>query len=68
MKIKDKLFIYIIRKSNQIENEHDDLQNRLRLHAMDDLDHFEAVRDKIRLQAWNEFVTDLSNLLLNDFN
>lgn len=67
MKIKDKIFIYLLRKSNEIEAEHEELRNRLRLYSMDDLDHFEAVRDKIRLQVWNEFVTDLSNLLINDF-
>lgn len=53
---KDKLMIYVYRKGNQIEQEERDLKTSLRLSALDNLDHYEILLHRIRLQAWDEFI------------
>lgn len=65
MTLKDKLMIYVYRKGNQIEQEEKDLNTSLRLSALDNLDHYEILRHRIRLQAWNEFIKDLYNIVIN---
>ena len=64
MNLRDKLFIYIHTKGTKIEQEEDDLKTCLRLSALDNLDHYEILLHRIRLQAWNEFLTDLYNVIL----
>ena len=54
MTIKDKLIVYIYNKQNKLENEGTELREMLRLHAMDDLDIYEIMRHRARLQAWSE--------------
>lgn len=63
MTFKDKLFVYIYNKSTEIEHEEKDLKNSLRLSALDNLDHYEILLHRVRLQAWNEFVDDLYRIL-----
>lgn len=56
MTLKDKLMVYVYRKGNQIEQEERDLKTSLRLSALDNLDHYEILLHRIKLQAWNEFI------------
>lgn len=69
MTLKDKLMIYVYRKGNQIEQEEKDLKTSLRLSALDNLDHYEILRHRIRLQAWNNFIYEpifnISPIILN---
>lgn len=51
-------------KQNKLENESKELREMLRLHAMDDLDIYEIMRHRARLQAWNEFVDELYRIVL----
>lgn len=64
MTIKDKLIVYIYNKQNKLENESKELREMLRLHALDDLDIYEIMRHRARLQAWNEFVDELYRIVL----
>ena len=65
MTLKDKLMVYVYRKGNQIEQEERDLKTSLRLSALDNLDHYEILLHRIKLQAWNEFINDLYNIVIN---
>lgn len=51
-------------KQNKLENESKELREMLRLHALDDLDIYEIMRHRARLQAWNEFVDELYRIVL----
>ena len=57
--------IYIYRKGTQIEYEEKDLKTSLRLSALDNLDHYEILLHRVRIQAFNEFLNDLYNILIN---
>ncbi len=63
MKLKDKLILYIYHKGTEIEQEERDLKTSLRLSALDNLDHYEILLHRIRLQAFTEFVADLYTLV-----
>ena len=65
MTLKDKLMIYVYRKGNQIEQEEKDLKTSLRMSALDNLDHYEILLHRIRIQAWNEFINDLYQIVIN---
>lgn len=65
MTLKDKLMIYVYRKGNQIEQEEKNLKTSLRLSALDNLDHYEILLHRIRIQAWNEFINDLYRIVIN---
>ena len=65
MKLKDKLILYIYHKGTEIEQEERDLKTSLRLSALDNLDHYEILLHRIRLQAFNEFVDDLYTLVFS---
>lgn len=65
MTIKDKMLVYIYRKTCEIEQEEKDLKLTLRLSALDNLDHYEILLHRIRLQSWNEFIDDLYKIVIN---
>lgn len=65
MTIKDKLMIYIYRKMCSLEDEKKALQKQLRFQPMDSLDIYEHMRNEIRIDAWNEFVSELFDIVLN---
>lgn len=65
MTIKDKMLVYIYRKTCEIEQEEKDLKMSLRLSALDNLDHYEILLHRIRLQSWNEFIDDLYKIVIN---
>ena len=65
MGIKDKLIIYIYNKGNELEQEEKDLKTSLRVSALDNLDHYEILLHRIRIQAWNEFINDLYRIVIN---
>lgn len=65
MNLRDKIIIYIYNKGNELEQEEKDLKTSLRLSALDNLDHYEILLHRIRLQAWNEFIKDLYEIVIN---
>ena len=65
MTLKDKLMIFVYNKGNQLEEEEKDLKTSLRLFVLDNLDHYEILLQRIRIQAWNEFIKDLYNIVIN---
>ena len=65
MGIKDKLIIYVYNKGNELEQEEKDLKTSLRMSALDNLDHYEILLHRIRIQAWNEFINDLYQIVIN---
>lgn len=65
MTLKDKLMIFVYNKGNQLEEEEKDLKTSLRLSVLDNLDHYEILLQRIRIQAWNEFIKDLYNIVIN---
>lgn len=65
MTLKDKLMVYVYRKGSQIEQEERDLKTSIRLSALDNLEHYEILLHRIRLETWNEFIKDLYNIVIN---
>lgn len=65
MGIKDKLIIYVYNKGNELEQEEKDLKTSLRMSVLDNLDHYEILLHRIRIQAWNEFINDLYRIVIN---
>lgn len=65
MTLRDKMVIYIYNKGNELEQEEKDLKTSLRLSALDNLDHYEILLHRIRIQAWNEFIKDLYQIVIN---
>ena len=64
MDIKDKIIVYIYNKSNQLENEMADLQRQLHYQPLDNFDIFENMQSRIRIEAFNEFVSELFKILM----
>lgn len=65
MTVKDKLTIYIYRKMTELEQEKENITTQCRLQLMDSLDHYEIMLSKMRIQAFNEFVNDIYNIIIN---
>lgn len=65
MGIKDKLIIYVYNKGNELEQEEKDLKTSLRMSTLDNLDHYEILLHRIRIQAWNEFINYLYRIVIN---
>ncbi len=65
MTVKDKLMIYIYRKMTDLENEKETIRHQVRFQPMDSLDMYEVMRAEIRLNAWNEFMHELFEIVLN---
>lgn len=49
--LKDKLMIYVYNKGNQLEEEEKNLKTSLRLSVLDNLDHYEILLQRIRIQV-----------------
>ncbi|MBR4072895.1 MAG: hypothetical protein IKK24_03025 [Clostridia bacterium] len=64
MTLKDRLIIYTYNKSNRIEAESEHLKHSIRYRAMDSLDMYELMLDKIRISAWNEFLDELYSIVI----
>ncbi len=65
MSLKDKLTIYIYHKQNKLDEERRELNYRLRNRPVDDLELFEILRDKMRVEIWDEYVRDLYNIVFH---
>lgn len=65
MTVRDKLMIYIYRKMNDLENEKETIRQQVRFQPMDSLDMYEVMRADIRINAWNEFMHELFEIVLN---
>lgn len=65
MTLRDKLMIYIYRKMSELENEKDSVRHQLRFQPMDSLDMYELMRNDVRISAWNEFISELFNIIFN---
>lgn len=49
----------------ELEQEKENITTQCRLQPMDSLDHYEIMLSKMRIQAFNEFVTDIYNIIIN---
>lgn len=65
MGVKDKILAYIYRKMTELEQEKEQIQYQCRRMPMDSLDHYEVMHQKIRIQAFEEFLNDLYKIVLN---
>lgn len=63
MSLKYKLTIYIYNKQNKLDEERRELNYRLHSRPVDDLDLFEILRDKMRVEIWDEYIRDLYNIV-----
>lgn len=65
MTLKDKLMIYIYRKTNELEDDRNQLRSQLRYQPVDSLDLYEIMRDDVRISAWKEFIDELFKVIIN---
>lgn len=65
MNLRDKLMIWIYNKQSRLDEESEQLRRFVHYHALDSLDHYEVMRDKIRIDAWNEFLREFFNIIQN---
>lgn len=63
MTLRDKLIIWVYKKSSSLEKEKEVLLQQRRYQTMDSLDIYENLRADIRISAWNEFIEDLFKIL-----
>lgn len=65
MTVKDKMIVYIYRKGAQLENAKKEIDMHRRYYPMDSLDLYEAMRQDIEIQCWEQFVNDIYNIVIN---
>ena len=65
MTIKDKLTIYIYRKSCELEERKKELSYHRRYEPCDSLDLYEIMRQDIEIECFNQIVNDLYKIILN---
>lgn len=65
MKLNERLIEWVYNKTSSLESEKSTLLEQRRYMAMDSLDIYENLRAEIRINAWNEFIQDLFNILKN---
>lgn len=65
MTVKDKMMVYIYKKSCQLESEEENIRLQTRLLPLDSLEHFELMNAKMRISAWKEFINDIYKIVLN---
>ena len=57
--------IYIYRKTNELEEDRNQLRSQIRYHPVDSLDLYEIMRDDVRISAWKEFIDELFAVIIN---
>lgn len=65
MNLKDKLWCYIYHKLNELEKEKEEIRYSLRNRPMDSLDMYEYMRNEIKIECFNEFVRNLTDIIIN---
>lgn len=65
MTIKDKLMIYIYRKSCLYEEQKKDLLYRRQHYPIDSLDMYEIMRQDIEIECYENLLVELYQLVLN---
>lgn len=65
MTIKDKLMIYIYKKSCFYEQQKKDLDYKRRYFPMDSLDIYETMRQDIEIECFENFLLELYQIVLN---
>lgn len=65
MTIKDKLMIYIYRKSCVYEQQKKDLLYRRQHYPMDSLDMYEIMRQDIEIECFENLLQELYQVVLN---
>lgn len=65
MRLRDNLIIWLQRRSNELELERNQLKYQRQFEVMDPLDIYEMIRAEIRIDAWNEFVSELLRIILH---
>ncbi len=69
MTFKDKLVIYLVNKSNRIDNDYDNALRVVRWHSADDVELLETIIAKVRKDTFNEVMQDILTLLkLPEYN
>lgn len=65
MTIKDKLMIYIYRKSCLYEEQKKDLLYRRQHYPIDSLDMYEIMRQDIEIECYENLLVELYQIVLN---
>lgn len=65
MTLRDKLMIYIYRKSCIYEQQKKDLDYMRRYAPMDSLDMYEAMRQDIEIECFSHMLDELMQIVLN---
>ncbi len=65
MSIKDKLIIYVYNKKTELEQEKQQLNYQIRYQPMDSLELYENMRSQVYIEAFNNFLTDIFNIIIN---
>lgn len=65
MSIKDKLMIYIYRKSCFYEEQKKDLLYRRQHYPIDSLDMYEIMRQDIEIECYENLLVELYQIVLN---
>lgn len=65
MTIKDKLMIWLYRKSCYYEEQKKDLDYNRRFRPMDSLDMYETMRHDIEIECYNNLIDELLQIILN---
>lgn len=63
MNFKDKVLLYLYRKSDIIDNEYDEHIHFTRYHKADEVDHLESIIRKVRRDTFRELEKDIYALL-----
>lgn len=65
MSIKDKLMMYIYKKSCIYEQQKKDMDYRRKYYPMDSLDMYETMRQDIEIECYENLLSELYQLVLN---
>lgn len=65
MSIKDKLMMYIYKKSCIYEQKKKDMDYRRKYYPMDSLDMYETMRQDIEIECYENLLSELYQLVLN---
>lgn len=65
MTVKDKLMIYVYRKSCELEESKKELDYQRKFRPCDSLDLYEIMRQDIEIECYNQIVNDLYSIVLN---
>lgn len=65
MTLKDKLILYMYHKLSRLENEKEELHQKMWTTSLDSLDHYEIMRAKVRISACEEILNDIYKIMFS---